>query len=473
MLGNRTGVHCPLRKCPLHKRAFVEFLNQYSANHGAGAEKQLHNFNTIASHVPLPNLINNTVQNHPQFDRGIPDQFPQAANANNRIASLDATVSGSNYDSAGNLTSDGTGGSYAYRADGLITGSNGWTYTYDPLGQRVRKDGSSSNEYIYFGGQLLAMRNPSTGAWTDRIYGLTGALAMVPGIQSGAAVYRATDHLGSLSYALDASGNITGASSVLPYGQSTTNSTGDAFTFTDHERDSENGADATLYRHYASWQGRWLSPDPSNASYNLLDPQSLNRYSYLTNRPMAKVDRLGLDDDDDDDSGSWWDNFWGDIFGSDSSDGGSSQPSYGVPSVASDGISGTSEPNGGYQYIDATLFYNGSTGVATGAWQLVDVSPGLDQDGMADFPLAQALFHGGGAPYLIGANTVAGTAKGVGTFYAASAVGAAAVLTAPAATSWAVNTSGLLGPSARLFWSGTGASQQLRPHESQEVWPQL
>ncbi len=70
---------------------------------------------------------------------------------------------------------------------------------------------------------------------------------------------------------------------------------------TDHERNDENGTDATLYRHYASRQGRWLSPDPSNGSYNLLDPQSLNCYAYLTNRPMAKTDPLGLDDDDDDD----------------------------------------------------------------------------------------------------------------------------------------------------------------------------
>jgi YVTN family beta-propeller protein len=41
----------------------------------SGAEKQLYNWNTVASHSPLPNLINNTVQNYPQFDLGIPDQF--------------------------------------------------------------------------------------------------------------------------------------------------------------------------------------------------------------------------------------------------------------------------------------------------------------------------------------------------------------------------------------------------------------
>ena len=41
----------------------------------SGQEKQLQYFNAIASHSPLPNLIKNTVQNYPQFDLNIPDQY--------------------------------------------------------------------------------------------------------------------------------------------------------------------------------------------------------------------------------------------------------------------------------------------------------------------------------------------------------------------------------------------------------------
>ncbi|HEY6328525.1 MAG TPA: bifunctional YncE family protein/alkaline phosphatase family protein, partial [Blastocatellia bacterium] len=41
----------------------------------SGTEKQLVYYNTVGSHSPLPNLINNTVQNYPQFDLDIPDQF--------------------------------------------------------------------------------------------------------------------------------------------------------------------------------------------------------------------------------------------------------------------------------------------------------------------------------------------------------------------------------------------------------------
>ncbi len=53
---------------------WIDFYNDTLA-YESGAEPQLYNFNTVASHSPLPNLINNTVQNYPQFDLGIPDQF--------------------------------------------------------------------------------------------------------------------------------------------------------------------------------------------------------------------------------------------------------------------------------------------------------------------------------------------------------------------------------------------------------------
>jgi YVTN family beta-propeller protein len=53
---------------------WIDFYNDTLA-YESGAESQLYNYNTVASHSALPNLINNTVQNYPQFDLGIPDQF--------------------------------------------------------------------------------------------------------------------------------------------------------------------------------------------------------------------------------------------------------------------------------------------------------------------------------------------------------------------------------------------------------------
>ncbi|MGC2368481.1 MAG: bifunctional YncE family protein/alkaline phosphatase family protein [Candidatus Sulfotelmatobacter sp.] len=53
---------------------WIDFFNDITA-YECGAETQLYNENTVASHSPLPNLINHTFQTYPQFDLGIPDQF--------------------------------------------------------------------------------------------------------------------------------------------------------------------------------------------------------------------------------------------------------------------------------------------------------------------------------------------------------------------------------------------------------------
>jgi YVTN family beta-propeller protein len=53
---------------------WIDFYNDTLA-YESGAESQLYNVNTVASHSPLPNLIKKTVQTYPQFDLGIPDQF--------------------------------------------------------------------------------------------------------------------------------------------------------------------------------------------------------------------------------------------------------------------------------------------------------------------------------------------------------------------------------------------------------------
>jgi YVTN family beta-propeller protein len=53
---------------------WTQFYND-TLEYESGNEAQLQYFNTVGSVSPLPNLINNTVPNYPQFDLGIPDQF--------------------------------------------------------------------------------------------------------------------------------------------------------------------------------------------------------------------------------------------------------------------------------------------------------------------------------------------------------------------------------------------------------------
>jgi RHS repeat-associated protein len=301
-------------------------------------------------------------------------QFPVLPNQNR------VTGSGYVYDAAGNMTADGLGTSYQYRSDGLLTSSDGETYTYDALGQRVRKDGAGSNEYVYFGGQLVAMHNPSTGVWTDRIYGPNGVFATVAGTQTATPIYRVTDHLGSLNMLLDSNGNVLGAANALPYGQTTSNTTSDSFLFTDHERDA-NQSDAALFRHFSSAQGRWLAPDPSDGSYRLTDPQSFNRYAYLSNRPMAAVDRFGLDGDDDDggggcgcDGGGGGGGFPG--FPGQGDSGGFPGSGQSDPTGPSSGFNASSDPSA-VPTIEVILHYMGAD-AGFAAYSTVDWSFGID-----------------------------------------------------------------------------------------------
>jgi len=50
---------------------FYDDTVKYESNQ----EQQLYYYNTVSSYSPLPDVINNTVQNYPQFDTGIPDQY--------------------------------------------------------------------------------------------------------------------------------------------------------------------------------------------------------------------------------------------------------------------------------------------------------------------------------------------------------------------------------------------------------------
>ncbi len=61
---------------------------------------------------------------------------------------------------------------------------------------------------------------------------------------------------------------------------------------TGKERDSESGLDNFGARYDSSQYGRFMSPDPLGGS--LVDPQTLNKYSYVRNNPLTLTDPTGL-----------------------------------------------------------------------------------------------------------------------------------------------------------------------------------
>lgn len=141
--------------------------------------------------------------------------------------------------------------------------------------------GNLTEEYVFFNGRRIAMRNTSTHAVS----------------------YYVLDHLGSTSVLADAAGNILNDSDYTPYGGEipfTTGNPAQHYKFTGKERDSETGNDYFGARYFENTMGRWLSPDWSAkvepVPYSKLDdPQSLNLYAYVGNNPMMRVDPDGHD----------------------------------------------------------------------------------------------------------------------------------------------------------------------------------
>jgi RHS repeat-associated protein len=61
------------------------------------------------------------------------------------------------------------------------------------------------------------------------------------------------------------------------------------------DHDSESGTDHAQFRQYGNTQGRFMSPDPYDGSYDPSNPQSMNRYTYAMNNPLSYVDPSGMD----------------------------------------------------------------------------------------------------------------------------------------------------------------------------------
>jgi RHS repeat-associated protein len=111
--------------------------------------------------------------------------------------------------------------------------------------------------------------------------------------------FQLTTHLRTCSVELDETGALIGLEEFTPYGSSSFQAgRGVAevglkrYRYIGRERDDETGLDQAGARYYASWLGRWCSPDP------MLLVDGPNLYRYGRNNPVRFQDPAGTDPED-------------------------------------------------------------------------------------------------------------------------------------------------------------------------------
>ena len=199
-------------------------------------------------------------------------------------------LSGFGYDAAGNMTSNGSA-TYTYDAENRLTATAGVTYTYDGDGNRVKK----SNGTLYWGAGPLAESGLTATAtsWKEYVF-FNGKRAARRDASNSSVHYYFADHLGSTSIITNSMGTTLEEDlDYYPYGGVAGGTASDHYLFTGKERDSESGLDDFGARYDASSLGRFMSPDVGRPE--LGDPQTWNRYAYVTNNPLFYIDPNGLE----------------------------------------------------------------------------------------------------------------------------------------------------------------------------------
>ncbi len=206
------------------------------------------------------------------------------------------------YDAAGNVLSDGLH-SYTYDAEGnVLTVSGGGTYGYDALNNRVFAQTSNSTYGYLFdfaGRRISSWLQPNDFGNEGRIYWDGRQIAYRA--WNGSTYFNHQDWIGTERMRTDHLGSISSTYVSLPFGEgyapNENDPTGNALDnlhFAQLDHDTESGTEHAQFRQYSSTQGRWMSPDPYDGSYNASDPQSFNRYGYVGNRPLSAIDPSGL-----------------------------------------------------------------------------------------------------------------------------------------------------------------------------------
>ncbi|MBZ0318910.1 MAG: hypothetical protein K8L91_21020 [Anaerolineae bacterium] len=210
------------------------------------------------------------------------------------------------YDGRGNLATTTMGSdvtTYSWDAlDRLTTvdmpaGADS-AYTYDPNGYRVRQTlGSDTTNYLWdeFSAYGDVVRE-TNGTGTELANYTLANQQLIAQVRGGAASYYLQDGQGSTRALTNATGDITDTYNYLAYGQlyNQTGTTTNPYLYTGQQFDSATGLYDLRARYYDPNVGRFVSRDTYPINYR--NPNQLNRYGYVSNNPINKVDPTGLDE---------------------------------------------------------------------------------------------------------------------------------------------------------------------------------
>jgi RHS repeat-associated protein len=236
----------------------------------------------------------------------VQDSLSVSVNSNNQLSSTGFT-----YDAAGNLMftpAPGAAG-YTYNAESEITQasvSSVTNYIYDGDGNRLEKSAAPNGVYkIYWygGGTEILDESDGSGNFTNEYVFFGGRRIAIRNVSSGTIDYYEEDMLGSSRTIVQAGQtSVCFDADFLPFGyeKDVTTTCSQNYKFEGKERDTETSNDDFGARYYTFRLGRWLSADwssvPAPVPYaNLSNPQTLNLYAMVSDNPESFADLDGHD----------------------------------------------------------------------------------------------------------------------------------------------------------------------------------
>jgi RHS repeat-associated protein len=207
-------------------------------------------------------------------------------------------VDGVGYDAAGNMTNNG---SFTYNADGRLTNDNVYGLSYDAAGNMVEE------------------KNLSTGSTLDYVFQGTHEITAVDGngvdargevyaqgwhvntYANGDTLFAHDDQIGTTHVRTDHTGAIAQHCANDPFGTYSLSCGGawESDIYYTGQLELNDGMIVFPARSFHSQTGRFMVPDPAGmAAADPGNPQTWNRYAYVTNSPVSFTDPLGLNKDE-------------------------------------------------------------------------------------------------------------------------------------------------------------------------------